>query len=283
MQQTQDQPRVDIDALRAWIGREKRAEDVLTPRIAAGHAAMLDHDAAPAPGGPAPDGIHWCLAPIIEPMRALGEDGHPARGLFLPPVPLPSRMWAGGALEFHAPLHVGDTVTITSRIQDVTLKAGRSGPLVFVTLGHEVSGPRGHALTERQDIVYRALGPLPAPALPDSPARTPARIVEAGPVLLLRYSALTFNGHRIHYDRDYATGTEGYAGLVVHGPLQATLMLDLAAQLAKGRRLRRFAFRGVSPLTEGAVHLHAAPDDSHLWVSDATGRKTMTADLLWQG
>ena len=284
MQQTPDQAQVDIDTLREWIGRETRAEDVLTPRIAAGYAALLDHEAAPETGAVAPNGIHWCLAPITKPMRALGPDGHPARGLFLPPVPLPSRMWAGGALEFHAPLHVGDTAGIVSRIDDVTLKAGRSGPLVFVTVRHEVCGPQGPALTERQDIVYRAHGPLPAPAAPDSPdspAPAPARIVEAGPVLLFRYSALTFNGHRIHYDRDYAQKTEGYAGLVVHGPLQATLMLDLAAELAGGRRLRRFAFRGVSPLTEGPVHMHAAPDAAKLWVSDRTGRTTMTADLDW--
>jgi 3-methylfumaryl-CoA hydratase len=277
----QDQPQVDIDALRTWIGRETRAEDVLTPRIAASYAAILDHDTAPEMGSPAPNGIHWCLAPIIEPMRALADDGHPARGLFLPPVPLPSRMWAGGALELRAPLNVGDAVMITSRIHDVTLKSGRSGPLVFVSVVHEVSGPRGPALIERQDIVYRAHGPLPAPITPAPPAPEPARVVEAGPVLLFRYSALTFNGHRIHYDRDYARDIEGYAGLVVHGPLQATLMLDLAASLARGRRLRRFAFRGVSPLTEGPVHLHTTPTAAKLWVSDQTDRTTMTADLGW--
>lgn len=274
-------PHIDIDALRGWIGRETRAEDVLTPRIAAGYGAMLDHATAPEVGQPAPAGIHWCLAPITEPMRALAGDGHPARGGFLPPVPLPSRMWAGGALEFASALHVGDGVAIRSRIADVTAKTGRSGPLVFVTVVHEVTGPRGPALTERQDIVYRAHGPLPAPVAPDTPGPAPARIIEAGPVLLFRYSALTFNGHRIHYDRDYAVQTEGYAGLVVHGPLQATLMLDLAAGLAEGRSLRRFAFRGVSPLTEGPVHLHACADASRLWVSDATGRQTMTADLTW--
>lgn len=277
----QDHEPVDIQALRGWIGRETLAQDVLTTRIAAGYAAMLDHESAPQIGAPAPDGIHWCLAPITEPMRALATDGHPARGIFLPPVPLPSRMWAGGELQFHRPLHVGDAVTILSRIDDVAEKQGRSGPLVFVTVMHEVTGPRGPAMTERQDIVYRAHGPLPAPSAPDSAAPEPARIVTAGPVLLFRYSALTFNGHRIHYDRDYAMRVEGYAGLVVHGPLQATLMLDLAARRAGGRRLRRFAFRGVSPLTEGSVHLHAAPDSGDLWVTDPGGRKTMTAEVTW--
>jgi 3-methylfumaryl-CoA hydratase len=272
---------VDIDHLRGWIGQEMSAEDVITPRLAAGLAATLNHDCAPALGEVAPAAIHWCLAPPTEPMHALGPDGHPARGGFLPPVPLPRRMWAGGALEFGAPLRVGDRVTMRSRVAEVTAKTGRSGALVFVTVMHEVSGPAGHALTERQDIVYRGEGALAATPAPPDGEPTPTRALIADPVLLFRYSALTFNSHRIHYDQPYATKVEGYAGLVVHGPLQATLMLDLAREKAAGRRLARFTFRGVSPLTEGPVHLHSEPGEARLWVADGSDRTTMVADLVW--
>lgn len=273
---------VDIDHLRNWIGHEVTAEDLITPRLAAGLAATLNHDRAPEIGEVAPPAIHWCLAPLTEPMHALGPDGHPARGGFLPPVPLPRRMWAGGVLDFAAPLRVGDRVTVRSRVVDVTAKTGRSGALVFVTVVHEVTGPSGHALTERQDIVYRGGGVLTVPPATAAKVQPAARSLMADPVLLFRYSALTFNGHRIHYDQPYATAVEGYAGLVVHGPLQATLMLDLAAEKAADRTLARFAFRGVSPLTEGPVNLHAGPEEARLWVADATGRTTMTADLEWQ-
>ena len=166
----------------------------------------------------------------------LGPDGHPTRGGFLPPVPLPRRMWAGGELEFFEPLRVGDDSKRTSRITDVTIKTGSTGTLCFVSVEHIVSTPRGMALRERQDIVYRDMGG----AAPSAKAPPPAPVAKhreshvSDPVLLFRYSALTFNGHRIHYDRDYVTKVEGYPGLIFHGPLQAALIVEFAAKLHGG-------------------------------------------------
>lgn len=280
-------PPVDIDELRKAIGRESTASDTVTPQLCLAFNATLDKAADPPQAGErAPLAIHWCLAQPAVPMRAIGTDGHPQRGGFLPPVPLPRRMWAGGRLEFLAPILVGDEVTRLSRIEDVTLKEGRTGPLCFVTVSHAVSTPRGPAIRERQDIVYRPAETPAAPAPKPAPAAAAkaewSRTLFADPVLLFRYSALTFNGHRIHYDRAYATGEEGYAGLVVHGPLQATLLLALASEL-RGMP-RSFDFRGVSPLFDGAAFtVNAAPAEAglDLWVADASGRPTMTASAAW--
>jgi 3-methylfumaryl-CoA hydratase len=283
----------DLDALRAWVGRTERATDLLTPRLVQGLLATLDQDGpAPAEGQPAPATAHWCLAPPTVPMSGLGPDGHPARGGFLPPVPLPRRMWAGGALEFHEPLRVGDPVERESRIAGLTAKEGRTGTLCFVTVEHRISSHRGLAVLERQDIVYRDMdrpssqGAPPA-AAPPPEARRPRwrRVVQADPVLLFRYSALTFNGHRIHYDRSYCIEEEGYPGLVVHGPLQATLLVELAASARDGRPPRLFEFRGVRPLFDGApFSLNAAEAEGgglELWAADAQGRTTMTAKASW--
>ncbi len=272
---------VDIDHLRQWIGREERKTDVLTVGLAERLRATLGAEAL-APGEALPLAIHWCLAPAAVPPGDIGEDGHPARGGFLPPVPLPRRMWAGGELKFVRPLRIGDTVERLSRIADVTEKVGRTGRLVFVTVEHEISTGEGLAVFERQDLVYREA--QTAATSPAAPAELrPADVslgIDATTVLLFRYSALTFNGHRIHYDRDYARDVEGYPGLVVHGPLQATLLANLAARLSDGRPPRRFAYRGVSPLFDGApftvnaVHRDGGFD---LWCADAAGVATMTA------
>ena len=272
---------VDIDHLRQWIGREERKTDVLTVGLAERLRATLGAEAL-APGEALPLAIHWCLAPAAVPPGDIGEDGHPARGGFLPPVPLPRRMWAGGELKFVRPLRIGDTVERLSRIADVTQKVGRTGRLVFVTVEHENSTGEGLAVFERQDLVYREA--QTAATSPAAPAELrPADVslgIDATTVLLFRYSALTFNGHRIHYDRDYARDVEGYPGLVVHGPLQATLLANLAARLSDGRPPRRFAYRGVSPLFDGApftvnaVHRDGGFD---LWCADAAGVATMTA------
>jgi 3-methylfumaryl-CoA hydratase len=197
-----------------------------------------------------PPGLFWCLAPEIVSQADLGADGHPRRGLFLPPVPLPRRMWAGGELAFHGTFAVGETVTKTSTIEDIAEKSGRSGTLCFVTVRHAYSVDGALVLDERQDIVYRAppsheAEPPPAAAPPSATATV--RAVETTPTQLFRYSALTFNGHRIHYDADYARTVEGYDGLVVHGPLQATWMLNLSAARL-GRLPARFAYRGRAPL-----------------------------------
>ena len=186
--------------------------------------------------------MHWCLAPAVVPASELGPDGHPARGGFLPPVPLPRRMWAGGELEFFDTLRVGDEVTRTSRIKDVTMKTGSTGTLCFVAVDHELTTPRGTAIRERHDIVYRDViagcrRRPPSRAAPP-PVAQHRETHMADPVLLFRYSALTFNGHRIHYDRDYVTKVEGYPGLIFHGPMQAALQIEFAAKL-RGAWCRR--------------------------------------------
>ena len=272
---------VDIAHLRKWIGREERKTDVVTVGLADRFRATLGSKAV-APGEALPLAIHWCLAPAAVPPEEIGGDGHPARGGFLPPVPLPRRMWAGGELKFHRPLQVGDTVERMSRIADVSEKAGRTGRLVFVTVEHEISTSQGRAVSERQDLVYReAQAAAASPVAPAEPRPADVSLgIDATTVLLFRYSALTFNGHRIHYDRDYARDVEGYPGLVVHGPLQATLLANLAARLSNGRPPRSFAYRGVSPLFDGApfmVNAARRDDGFDLWCADSSGVATMTA------
>jgi 3-methylfumaryl-CoA hydratase len=280
---------LDVAHLKEWIGRSMVAEDVATPRLVAEYRATLDPHLAPVPPQAAPLAFHWCLAPAIAPMAELGPDGHPARGGFLPPVPLPRRMWAGGEIEIDAGIEIGATVTRRSTIADVSVKEGRSGTLCFVTVRHDYATATGVAITERQDIVYRdaeppsaAPAPAPAPAAP-----RPAELtwqVEGSPVLLFRYSALTFNGHRIHYDQPYVTGVEGYRGLLVHGPLQASLLLNLAAVWG-GRAPTRFRYRGLSPLTAGATFSVAGtpqPDGGvTVWTQSADGRVCMEGQAVF--
>lgn len=273
---------LDIDHLKTWIGARHKSQDVISPRVANSLAAVLDEAPTLREGDTPPAGIHWCLSPDIAPMSGLGSDGHPARGEFLPPVPLPRRMWAGGQLTFSDEFRVGDQVTRHSHIIDVTQKMGRSGILCFVTVAHDYIGPRGPILNERQDIVYCPLetaagGPSEKTLLP-VPERT--NYVEATPILLARYSAATFNGHRIHYDRDYCQKEEGYPGLLVHGPLQATLLLRLTSQMNQGRPLASFKFRGVFPLFDGgrfSINAAKAETGFKLWVHSQTGNTTMQA------
>jgi 3-methylfumaryl-CoA hydratase len=247
-------PAEEMESLRGWIGRSSESEDLITPRLVEGFRATFEPCLAAGGKDEAPLGLHWCLALDAEPMAGLGPDGHAAKGSLLPPVSLPRRMWAGGELELTAQLRLGDKVFRRSTIADITAKQGRSGPLCFVTLRNEFSTARGLALSERHDIVYRGSAAAnAAPALAAPPEQRQAELswrVVASPVLLFRYSALTFNGHRIHYDQPYATGTEGYPGLVVHGPLQATLLLNLVA--SAGATLPfRFRYRALSALIAG--------------------------------
>ncbi|TGD93169.1 FAS1-like dehydratase domain-containing protein [Methylobacterium nonmethylotrophicum] len=246
-------PEIDIDHLRGWIGRSREVEDLVTPRLVAEYRATLAPHLAPMPEDEAPLALHWCLGPETPPADALGPDGHAAKGGFLPPVPLPRRMWAGGEVETLAPLRLGDRVVRRETVSDVAVKVGRTGTLCFVTVRHEYLTERGPAIRDRQDIVYREASrpgdaaPAPKPPPEADPA---AWSVEANPVLLFRYSAMTFNGHRFHYDQPYATQVEGYPGLVVHGPMQASLLLNLAAARL-GRVPARFRYRGVSPMIAG--------------------------------
>ncbi|GIL00224.1 MAG: hypothetical protein BroJett030_01230 [Alphaproteobacteria bacterium] len=219
-------------------------------------------------------------------MAALGHDGHPAKNLHLPPVPLPRRMWAGGSVECIDGLRVDDRVRRTSTIAGVEQKVGRSGELWFVGVDHEYSTHRGIAIRERQDIVYRAApGPgradrsASARSEPAGEGRPPHAVwtVETTPTLLFRYSAISFNGHRIHYDLPYATDIEGYAGLVVHGPLQATLLLNLAA--LGGAPPRRFIYRGIAPAIAGApLHACAGRGDGRFWTAGQGGVIHMEAE-----
>ncbi len=275
----------NIEGLRAWIGRSSQTEDVVTPRLVQEYRATFDPHLAAVSGDEAPLGLHWCLGPAIAPLAELGSDGHPARGGFLPPVPLPRRMWAAGEVETFAPLRIGDVVTKIGRIEDVTLKQGRTGPLCFVAVHYRYETPRGLAISERHDIVYRGAGAGGSGSKPPAdPGPEPDLTwdVAASPILLFRYSAMTFNGHRIHYDLPYATGEEGYPGLVVHGPIQATLLINMAATLA-GRVPGRFRYRGLSPLIAGpdfsVAGSRGADGAIALWTASADGAPCMAGDV----
>jgi 3-methylfumaryl-CoA hydratase len=279
---------LDLEHLRQWIGRSTEASDIVTAQLVKGLRATLFQEVGePKTGDAAPFTVHWCLAQPVFPMSMLGPDGHPTRGGFLPPVPLPRRMWAGGELEFLDSLRVGDEAKRTSRISDVTLKTGSTGSLCFVAVEHVVTTSRGVAIRERQDIVYRDIGgtaAAPAKAPPPPPAAKHRETHVSDPVLLFRYSALTFNGHRIHYDRDYVTKVEGYPGLIFHGPLQAAFIVELAAKLHGGTAPKKLGYRGVQPLFEGAEFSVNANDNAgglELWIANADGQPTMKGTATW--
>ncbi len=274
--------------LQGWVGKTETLLDDITAASLRGLAATLDRDDPPPVAGTAvPPLWHW-LYFLPQPRRSeIGPDGHAKRGGFLPPVPLPRRMWAGGRLEWlqNNPLMLGDAVRRVSRIESVTHKAGRSGDLVFVLVKHEVHNAQGLALTEEHDIVYRtnpqAGDPVPAPQ-PAAKDAAWTETVTPDDVLLFRYSALTFNGHRIHYDRKYAIEVEGYHGLIVHGPLIATLLLDLLRNKLPGARVMQFQFRAVRPVFDiSPFKLHGKPSSDGktvaLWTEDHEGWLTMQA------
>lgn len=273
-----------------WIGRTETRMDRVDPGMVTRWLATLDR-AAPVDES-VPQGLHWCLCLPDAPTAALGPDGHPRRDdspdSFLPPVPLPRRMWASSKVEFHAPLRPDDSVTRTSRVASITDKQGGSGRLVFVEVEHDTLTASGLAVREVQSIVYRdAAAPGTPPAPPPlgegqfDPAPWDAhRALTPAEPLLLRFSALTFNSHRIHYDLPYATAEEGYRGLVVHGPLTATLLLDLAQREFGDNALKSFAFRGLSPAICGEMlHLvlRSKNGAAELGAFAADGRQVMSA------
>lgn len=267
-----------------WVGRSEQATDTLEPSRSNALRAALGDIAPREPGSALPLLHHWLYFWDVKAPASLGTDGHPARGGFLPPVPLPRRMWAGGRLNFLQPLILGETVTRTSTILKVESKSGRSGHLVFVTVRHELSGGGGPAVIEEQDIVYRDAAAPGSVAAPVATAQTPQATWQRGlnpdSILLFRYSGLTMNGHRIHYDRPYAIGEEAYPALVVHGPLQATLLADLAARNL-GAPIGSFSFRGQAPAFDGlALHVCGNPTDSgaELWTEQG-GTKNMVATI----
>jgi 3-methylfumaryl-CoA hydratase len=274
----------DPARLRPWLGRTEDASDqVALERVRALQATLERPDAPLREGDPLPPLWHWLFFWGIAPRSGLGRDGHPALGGFLPPLGPARRMWAGSRVRFHLPLRIGEPVARRSTIADIRLKTGRSGHLAFVTVRHKISGREGLALTDEHDIVYREDTGAPASERPVEPAPGDPVFSEhhlADPVLLFRYSALTFNGHRIHYDRPYATEVEGYRGLVVHGPLLATLMVDLAVRSWPDRPIASFEFRGRRPVIEGeAFTVNGRPRDRatiDLWIADATRALAMT-------
>lgn len=283
--------KVDIENLAAWKGRTETHEDRVTTFPVAALSATLDRDDRPPQVGDVlPDLWHWLYFLPVHRQSEIGPDGHGRRGGFLPPVELPRRMWAGSRFDFREPLRVGDTIRRTSTIVDVTAKSGATGQLVFVLVRHEITGSSGGCFTEEHDIVYRdmpAPGEQPPPAKPAPEGAVWSRDIAPDEVLLFRYSALTFNGHRIHYDRSYVTGVEGYPGLIVHGPLIATLLVDLARR-NDPRRLKSFRFRAMSPLFDIApFSVHGAPSadggSAKLWARNAQGGLAMEADIGFAG
>jgi 3-methylfumaryl-CoA hydratase len=287
---------IDMALLSTWVGKQESVHDRVTVAPARAMAALLNHPTAPVEGEELPALWHWLYFLAPSKQSELGSDGHAKRGGFLPPVPLPRRMWAGGSLVFEAPVCIGDSLTRTSTVQSVTSKTGRSGELVFVTVEHRLHRDKTLCLTETHDIVYRSapssldlpLTPIAASSLVDNSPTAHAvwhSHLVPDDMLLFRYSALTFNAHRIHYDRQYATQTEGYPGLVVHGPLIASLLLDVLRQHSE-KPLKRFTFKAVRPVFECAdqrqLHFNAQmqASDSHcrLWAQDHEGWLAMQAD-----
>lgn len=276
---------LDIAHLRKWIGREEISSERLTCAITDRFNATFEHECGAKDGDVAPTMIHLCLANSVAPTASLAVDGHPHRGGFLPPVPLPRRMWAAGEFQFKDAILVGEMVTRHSVIRDVTVKHGRSGTLCFVAVEHQISSDDRSVLTERQDIVYRGIdGQDIAKNLPLAmPQGTQRMSVVPSQTLLFRYSALTFNSHRIHFDVLYAREIEGYRGLVVHGPMQATMLIQFAENI-QGTRPARFEFRSLSPLFDDAEFTLNAENDGealNLWTSYAAGPVAMQGRASW--
>jgi 3-methylfumaryl-CoA hydratase len=270
---------MNLDHLREWIGRSQSDTDTLDLRQAQLLAATVDYPTPLALGDALPPLWHWVYFLTGSPAAGLGLDGHPARGGLLPPVPLQNRMWAGGRVFFAAPILLGQTLRKTSTVLDVQAKSGKSGDLVFVTVEHALFNGEQRVLREEHDIVYRNPGAA-------APAKAPQTI--AAPVLhsltpttttLFRYSALTFNGHRIHYDADYCRTVEGYDHCVIHGPLNATLLAQCAAQIAaaEGQTLSEFHYRGVAPATLGQTLTYAATGEHELTCFLGNGHPCMQA------
>ena len=276
--------------LQAWVGRTETLADELNAAPVRGLSATLDRDdPAPGPGTVLPPLWHWLYFLPQHRQSEIGPDGHAKRGGFLPPVPLPRRMWAGGRLTWDAanPLVVGDAVQRTSRIASVTHKSGRTGDLLFVLVRHEIANARGLSVTEEHDIVYRAVAqpgdPVPPPVAAEPGAAWQREIVPDD-VLLFRYSALTFNGHRIHYDRRYVTEVEGYPGLIVHGPLIATLLVDLVRRHRPQAIVKGFQFKAVRPTFDlHPFRLNAQPSADgktvRVWAQDHEGWLTMQGEV----
>jgi 3-methylfumaryl-CoA hydratase len=278
----------NFDHFEEWVGRSETNGDWATVAPLHGLAALLDHETPPWPEDHLPPLAHWLYFLPRDRQSDIAADGHPKRGGFLPPVSLPRRMWAGGRIEFNHSIPIGASMERVSTIKSVTPKCGASGRMVFVVVRHEIRVDGQAAVIEEQDIVYRAAGAAPTSAGPVSAAAVPPpalrgadaeRILTIDSVQLFRFSALTFNAHRIHYDRDFARDVENYPGLVVHGPFSATLLVDLLLR-QQPSRLRRFSFRALRPALDGTpIHFCLARegDAYELWSRDEIGHILMSA------
>ena len=283
---------IDIEYLKTWIGKTEEYHEIISATPMAGFAATLDHvgGADPQVGDTLPSAGHWMYFLPKAPMRDIGSDGHAKVGGFLPPVKLPRRMWAGGRIEFVRPLCIGDAARRLSTIKSVTYKEGKSGKLVFVVVSHEIFKTEELAIREEHDIVYRE--GVDSNELPPAAKRAPegavwSRNIIPDPVLLFRYSALTFNGHRIHYDLPYVREEEGYPGLVVHGPLIATLLMDLCRQKKPNSTLANFSYRAISPLFDiEAFSVNGVPTEDQksasLWAASNSGVLAMQAEAIFK-
>jgi 3-methylfumaryl-CoA hydratase len=277
-------------AYEEWIGREEERSERILGSVVEAMAATLDLERAPQAGEALPPGWQWLFFNPVVRRNALGIDGHPRRGGFLPPIELPRRMWAGSRIRYLADLPVGAQATRRSRILKIENKAGKSGSLSFLTVEHTTSRDGTPCICEEQDIVYREATP-PGAATARAPKRHDgvpqwSRGCEPDTTLLFRFSALTFNGHRIHYDQSYARNEEGYPDLVVHGPLTATLLQQFALEHGAGRPLARFDFRGASPLFVGrAFQLEGRQVEDgvlELWARGPDGELAMSATAAFR-
>lgn len=258
--------------LEHWIGRVDESFSTVSVEISEKLSATVGGEAAQT-GAPIPHLAHWCAFTPKPPMADLGRDGHPKLGGFLPPIELPRRMWAGGALEFLAPLHVGSQISRRSTITSITQKEGAAGPMVFVTVTHELSEGGRLAICETQDIVYLEIPDVfsPPPAKPTPTQPDLVESVDVNEAMLFRFSAVTFNAHRIHYDLPYAKTVEKYPGLVVHGPLQAMLLMQAGKRFSR-KSPRTFNFRGVHPM----FHF----DDLHVFGNKTENGMTLCTGLV---
>ncbi|VWX56330.1 FAS1-like dehydratase domain-containing protein [Sphingorhabdus sp. 109] len=265
-----------------WIGKSETRHDVITPGLLQRFCATIDQPVT----DDIPQGLHWCLCLPDTPTAELAEDGHPAKGGFLPPIPLPRRMWASSSVSFDCPLQRGDEITRVSTVASIDEKSGKSGDLVFVAVDRETRVGELVAIRERQNIVYREPATIAEPAIlpsnetPDLSDWAWQQTILPTEPLLFRYSALTFNSHRIHYDRPYAMQDEGYPGLVVQGPLMATMLLNLAASELGANRLSSFSFRGQAPaFANAAIYLVGKPEGETmtLAVIGHDGKEVMSA------
>jgi 3-methylfumaryl-CoA hydratase len=278
---------LDMGQLQQWIGKSETSQEKLTPFPSNALAATFNRIDPPYDeGSKLPPLWHWLHFLPLSPLAEAGPDGHPERGGFLPPVPLPRRMWAGSRLDFLKPVLIGSSLTKISAIKSITHKSGRSGDLVFVTVRHDISDASGPVIGEEHDIVYRGAaisGAVAAASVQAPDGGEWQLVVKPDPVLLFRYSALTFNSHRIHYDLDYVTKIEGYPGLIVHGPLISTLLLEGLRQAKPRAEVKAFSFRAVAPIfhidTFMVCGKMTGQNTCALWAQKADGSLCMDATV----